>query len=98
MVIIVFITENMWQLDDHGNMWVSRPHVYNIQVGIRFLLAIDFYFRHNQTSLYINLVCFDRISSRDNFNFISCCLMGFSAGVPNVVLGNQLSCKVQLQL
>ncbi len=28
----------------------------------------NFHFRHNQLSLYVNLVCFDRISLNDNFS------------------------------
>ncbi len=31
-----------------------------------FLSAVYFHFRHNQLSLYINLVCFDSISTKDN--------------------------------
>ncbi len=37
-----------------------------IQARIRFLLAVYFHFRHNQLSLYINIVCFDSISGKDN--------------------------------
>ncbi len=29
--------------------------------------VVNFHFRHNQLSLYVNLVCFDRIRAKDNF-------------------------------
>ncbi len=31
-----------------------------------FVSAVYFHFRHNQLSLYINLVCFDSISAKEN--------------------------------
>ncbi len=31
-----------------------------------FVSAVYFHFRHNQLSLYLNLVCFDSIGSKDN--------------------------------
>ncbi len=38
----------------------------NTQVRIPFVSAVYFHFRHNQLSLYINIVCFDSIGSKDN--------------------------------
>ncbi len=42
--------------------------------------CVNFHFRHNQLSLYVNLVCFDRISLNDNLvQYSGAVWQGFSA-------------------
>ncbi len=35
-------------------------------VQVRFNRKCGLYFKHNQLGLYVNLVCFDSIGSKDN--------------------------------